>query len=438
MVDHVEEPRVERGPTPLDIGPAQALVALATGAWRQAVLAVAVRLDLCAMLGARDADLEEVCYSLGTRRQPMRLFLAACEGVGLVVARDDAFRLGPLGQALRDVGGEGPAAWARATGDVALADALEAALVEPLLSEPSAAPWTGPAELPSGPPEPSRGWAAGAPASARGLGARLPEPGAGSPAGTPRPGNGAGMPTADDWEALHAAAAAALAAALPLPAEGLALEIGGRGTFLRACLGRAAGLSGALVAVGTPGEDSAGEARGAAGAAGGSPRPASGGGATGLASGGTVGTAGIGAGAPWTAGAGAGAAASGGAGAGAAPVSDRFVEVPALEALGTRPARLALVVHAVDAGGAVALRAGLTAVRDYLAPDAWVVVVGDFLPPTPERPLAPLLGLVALASGRAAWCPTIEIVAEHLRASGYELTETLVLPEPAVALLAHA
>ena len=70
---------MERGPTTVDVGAAQALVALATGAWRQAVLAVAARLDLCAMLGAREADLEEVCYSLGTRRHPMRLFLAACE-----------------------------------------------------------------------------------------------------------------------------------------------------------------------------------------------------------------------------------------------------------------------------------------------------------------------------------------------------------------------
>ena len=48
-----------------------------------------------------------------------------------------------------------------------------------------------------------------------------------------------------------------------------------------------------------------------------------------------------------------------------------------------------------------------------------------------------VLGLVALASGRAAWCPTVEAVAEHLRASGYELTTTLVLPEPDVALLAQ-
>src|SRR4051812_27562119 len=134
MVDDVEEPPVEPVPTALDVGPGQALVALATGAWRQALLAVAVRLDLCAMLGARDADLEEVCYSLGTRRHPMQLFLAACEGLGLVVARDDAYRLGPLGAALRDAAGGGLAAWARATGDVALADALEAALVEPFLS----------------------------------------------------------------------------------------------------------------------------------------------------------------------------------------------------------------------------------------------------------------------------------------------------------------
>jgi hypothetical protein len=112
--------------------------------------------------------------------------------------------------------------------------------------------------------------------------------------------------------------------------------------------------------------------------------------------------------------------------------------VPALEALGARRARLALVVHAVDAGGAAVLRARLTAVRDYLAPDARVVVVGGFLPAAPGRPLAPLLGLAALASGRAAWCPLAAAVAEHLWASGYELTETLVLPEPDVALLARA
>src|SRR5262249_19420480 len=135
--------------------------------------------------------------------------------------------------------------------------------------------------------------------------------------------------------------------------------------------------------------------------------------------------------------AGAAAAASGGAGAGEASGSDPFVQVPALEALGARRARLALVVHAVDAGGAAVLRARLPGGRGLLAPDARVGGGGGFLPPPPGRPLAPLLGLAALASGCAAWCPTVEAVAEHLRASGYELTETLVLPEPDVALLAR-
>src|SRR4051812_6731824 len=185
MVGDVEEPPVERVPTTLDAGPAQALVTLATGAWRQAVLAVAVRLDLCAMLGARDADLEEVCYSLGTRRHPMRLFLGACEGLGLVIARDDAYRLGPLGAALRDAAGGGSAAWARATGDVALADSLEAALVEPLLTELPAAAGTRPGEL-----------AAGAPEGTGGFATAPPRTGIGLPAEMPRPGAGAGMPTA--------------------------------------------------------------------------------------------------------------------------------------------------------------------------------------------------------------------------------------------------
>ena len=325
------------------------LVALATGAWRQTVLAVAARLDLCAMLGTRAADLEEVCYSLGTQRLPMRYFLAACAGLGLVEERDAAYALGPLGQALLAEGGAGLAAWAEASSDQALAAALTAVLVEPLLVAP------------------------GAP------------PGATSAVGQWDGASGG---------ALHALAAAALAAELPLEEEGLALEVGGQGVFVRALLARAAGLRGGLVADAS--------AAGQATLAGCGQREA------------------------------AVTAASGGR-----AIDERLVVLPTLEGLEARRAHVAVVVQAADGGGAAALRKRLTDLRPYLAPGAWVAVVGPFLAAGPVRPLAPLLALLALAAGRSAWCPPVEVVAEHLRASGYAPTRTLVLPEPDVALLAR-
>src|SRR5687768_6627194 len=73
---------------------------LAVDVWWQAVRALAVDGELLAMLGSRAADLEEVAYSLGTQRQPTALWLAACQGLGLVERYGDAYRLGPAGREL--------------------------------------------------------------------------------------------------------------------------------------------------------------------------------------------------------------------------------------------------------------------------------------------------------------------------------------------------
>ncbi len=352
------------------------LVALATGAWRQAALAVAARLGLCPMLGARAADLEEVCYSLGTQRLPTRYFLAACAGLGLVEERDEAYRLGPVGRAVLATGGAELAAWAGAGGvanrgtgggasriaDVAtsasaggiadLADVLAAVLAEPLLVAPGTASRKAPTSAP---------W--------------------------------------DDAAlvGLHAPAAAALAAAMlgdtaPPAEEGLALEIGGHGIFVRALLARAAGWRGVLVLDGQ------------AGAAADHPTRA-----------GTCEAA-----------------------CGEDPPGGRLAILPDLAALAAQRAAVAVVAQAVDAGGAAALRGRLGALRPYLAPGARLAVVGPFLAPAQPRPLAPLLALLALAAGRSAWCLTLDVVAAQLQASGYAPVGTLVLPEPDVALLAEA
>jgi hypothetical protein len=279
----------------------------------------------------------------------MRYFLAACAGLELVEERAEAYVLGPLGQALLAEGGAGCAAWAEANGDQELVDALMAVLAEPLLVAPGSEHGT-------------------APTCGRGGGAA--------------------------WGRLHALAATALAAELPLEDEGLALEVGGQGAFVRALLRRAAGLRGGLVVDAS----TAGEAD--------------------LASCGQR-------------------EATEGASGGRRAIDDRLVVLPAIEGLGAQRAHTAVVVQAADGGGAAALRGQLADLRPYLAPGARVAVVGPFLAAGPARPLAPLLALLALAAGRSAWCPPVELVAEQLRASGYMPTRTFVLPEPDVALVAR-
>jgi hypothetical protein len=199
--------------------PHAAALALATGGWRQAVLAVAVRLDLGAMLGARAADLEEVCYSLGTPRQATQLFLAACESLGLVAEREGEYRLGALG------------------------DMLRAAAADPLLTEWAAAgadPRVSGAlwDLLRGPGRSAPGATAGAAPGPAGVAAL------GLPYGEALPPDAARARAV--LHALHGAGAQALAAALPPPA-GVVIERGGQGIYARALLERHGPLQIALV-----------------------------------------------------------------------------------------------------------------------------------------------------------------------------------------------
>src|SRR4051794_34222869 len=201
---------------------AAALLALATSGWRQAVLAVAGRLELAAMLGARSADLEEVCYSLGIARQPTQLFLAACEGLGLVVEGDGEYCLGPVGHALRASPGGVLADWAAAAGDSRGAAAGWGALHLPRLGDAPVAggsPAPGPAAL-----------------------AALCLPYGHTPAAD----------AARAWaalQALHGPAAAALAGMLPSVPGSLVLESGGQGIYAGAFLARDAQLRAALADV---------------------------------------------------------------------------------------------------------------------------------------------------------------------------------------------
>jgi hypothetical protein len=342
-----------------------ALLALATGGWRQAALTVAARLDLAAMLGARAADLEEVCYSLGTSRQATHLFLAACEGLGLVVERDDEYRLGPVGHALRRLPeGAVLTGWGAAAADVALSDALWDVLHQPRLGEAPPTP---------GGPAPGR-----AAVSALGL-----------PYGEAPPADEARARAA--VQALHGAAAAALAAALPLPVSGLVLESGGQGVYARALLGsndraRAVILDAAPWALGP---------------ADGEP---------------------------------AGASATGAGGPPGTTTRQRLLST--LDALGGERATLGVLAQPARTLPLGALRARLGHLASYLAEDATVAVVGPFRGGA-GRPLAPLLALLELAAGGAGWCLSSGQATDAVRAAGFSVTQTLLLPEPDVAIVAH-
>jgi len=328
-----------------------ALLALATAGWRQAILVVAVRLDLAAMFGARSADLEEVCYSLGTPRQATRLFLAACEGLGLVEEDADEYRLGPLGHALRAPAGPVLADWTTTSAEPRVRGALWDALrgAEPGAARPA--------------PTASPGLAA-----VRALG--LPY-GAAPPADVAR--------ARAVLDALHGAAAVALATALPPPA-GLVVESGGEGVYARALLARDERAQAILVDA-------------TLGPAGADDRPP-------------------------------GAAA-------------RVRTVAALEALGDERAAAAVLAPTTRTLSLGALRTQLGRLRDYVAGGAPVVVVGPFRGGGPGRPLAPLLALLELAAGGPGWCPTAEQVADPVRASGLVVMHTLRLPEPDLAIVAQ-
>lgn len=331
-----------------------ALLALAIGGWRQAVVAVAVRLDLAAMLGARAADLEEVCYSLGTSRQATRLFLAICEGLGLVVERESEYRLGPVAHALRAAPyGVVLADWAAAAADVRVSDALWDALHQPRLREGPATP---------------RGMPPGL-AAVRTLGL---------PYGEALPADEPGAWPA--LQALHGAGAAALAAARPLPPGALVLESGGQGVYARALLSRHERARAVLLDA-----------------------------------------------APWAL-----PAADGGP-AGAAA---RLRTLPALEALGAERAALAVLAQTARTLPLGALRAQLGGLAGYLAEGATVAIVGPFRGGA-GRPLAPLLALLELAAGGPGWCPPVEQAADAVRAAGFVVMQTLLLPEPDVAVVAH-
>ncbi|HZR98168.1 MAG TPA: hypothetical protein VFE37_05645 [Chloroflexota bacterium] len=332
---------------------AAALLTLATSGWRQAVLAIALRLDLAAMLGARAADLEEVCYSLGTGRQPTQLFLAACEGLALVAERDGEYRLGPLGQALRASATAALADWTAAAADARVRDAVWDALHQPRLGEaPATTGDTGPGA-----------------AAVAALG--LPHPAA-------PPLDAARARAA--LQALHGPAAAALAAALPPPRGGLLLESGGQGVYAAACLERDARLQAVLVDL-----------------------------------------------APWATGDIAGGPAGG---------TGRVRALAALAALGDERAALAVLAQATRTLPLGTMRTRLGELARYLAPGATLAVVGPFRAGA-GRPLAPLLALLELAAGGPGWCPTVAQVADAIGAAGLAVTRTLLLPEPAAALLAQ-
>jgi hypothetical protein len=324
--------------------PHDALAALAMGAWRQIVLATIRRLDLITLLGARSADLEEVCYSLGTQRYPTLLLLSACEGLGLVLRRDDAYVLGPAGRPVYEAGGATLVDWAEATVEPRSCDAVVAAL---------------------------RG---------------DPAPGAAGPAGA-----AVGLPdqaAADARDAarahqalagLHAGAAATLAARLRLRAGALVVEMGGQGIFAAALLAQEPELSVAIPQAETAAPDAAGRL-----------------GQTERA---------------------------------------RLVDGadPAFE-----PAQLGVVAQLHPAEGRAALWERIENARAYLAADGPLAVVGPFLTlDAGGRTMAPLLALAALAAGGSVWCPTVDAVAEGLRARGYARVETIVLPEPDAAAIGY-
>jgi len=303
-----------------------ALTALATGTWSQVVLATVRRLDLIALLGARAADLEEVCYSLGTQRYPTLLLLTACEGLGLVQHRDDAYVLGPLTRPIYEAHGATLADWAEATAERRRCDALVAAL--------------------RGDPPPA-------------------EPGLASPA--------LGL------SGLHATAAAALAAHLAVPAGGLAVELGGQGIFAAPLLARAPELRVAIPGS-EPGALDAVERLGQ-------------------------------------------------------PERVRLVESTDLE---RERAQLAIVAQLHPAEGRAALWGHLQRARTYLSDGAALAVVGPFLTQDAgRRPTAPLLALAALAADRAAWCPTLDAVAERVQAAGFARVEIVLLPEPDAAAIGY-
>jgi hypothetical protein len=193
------------------------------GCWA-ALEALALQLDLPALLGSRAADLEEVAYSLGTQRQATALFLAACEGLDLVERHGEAYRLGGRGRSWlvgpppADETGAGPPADAR------VVDALRAALQG---SPPLA-------------PRPLSGTAAPAAGSPRAAAPIVPFHRAPAAPSAARRAYRA-------LQAAHAEAAAGLAAVLALPDAGTVVEIGGQGMYARALLARAPHLRAAVV-----------------------------------------------------------------------------------------------------------------------------------------------------------------------------------------------
>lgn len=177
-------------PHPSPMGAARATL----DTWLAAVHGVAAELDLFALLGARAADLEEVAYSLGTRRQPTALFLAVCEGLGLVARHDGAYVLAAAGRAAL-AGEHGPGL--PGTDEARVRAALHAVLV----GEPGGAGAEPPRLMPFHRAPRDRAEAAAAYAA---------------------------------LERLHAPAAERLATDGGLPTAGLALEVGGQGVYARA------------------------------------------------------------------------------------------------------------------------------------------------------------------------------------------------------------
>jgi hypothetical protein len=196
---------------------------LPIGGWWAALEALALQLDLPALLGSRAADLEEVAYSLGTQRQATALFLAACEGLDLVERHGEVYRLGGRGRS-RLVGpsqADDPGAGAPA--DARVVDALGAAL------------WGSPALA----PHPLSGTAAPSAAGPRAAAPILPFHRAPAAPSAARRAYLA-------LQEAHAEAAAGLGAVLALPVAGMVVEIGGQAIYARALLARAPHLRAAV------------------------------------------------------------------------------------------------------------------------------------------------------------------------------------------------
>jgi hypothetical protein len=304
------------------------------------------------MLGARAADLEEVAYSLGTQRQPTALWLAACQGLGLVERHGDAYRLGPTGRELLAAADQPQSAPTTEPAESHVRDALWAALVGCAPTLPPTVP---------------------APASTAPL---LSAPLVPFHCAPRDPPHARRAYRALEW--LHAPAADALTAALPLPAAGLVLEVGGQGLYARAILARAPGLhavvadaeSWALVAADVPQGELAGS---------------------------------------------------------------RLRAIPTLAALADRPT-IAVVAQTLHSEGPAALRTRLQAVRPRLRQGATIAVVGAFSLGEPD-PFAAIVALVELADGLPGWYPPVETVEQAMRAAGIAPSQRLALPAPNAAVV---